>query len=115
MAMKAGTDTGSLMNHLYSRMNSAVPEVGMGCTMLSWTDRHAATVIRVLGPNAIEIQEDNAVRTDQNGMSDCQKYEYTPNPTGAVELVKFTVKGWLTTGKQHVMLGRRDSYYDFSF
>ena len=44
--MNLGTETGSVMNHLMSRMvrGEPAPRVGMGATLLSWTDRHAATV-----------------------------------------------------------------------
>ena len=41
--MNIGTQTSSLVNHLYSRMTIGEPEptVGMGVTMLSWSDRNA--------------------------------------------------------------------------
>jgi len=113
--MKAGTETGSLVNHLYSGMNSAAPEVGKGCTILSWTDRHPATIVRVISAKAFEIQEDDAKRIDKNGMSESQKYEYTPRPEAGVQLVKLTKKGWQLASKQHVVIGRREKYHDFSF
>ena len=30
----------------------------------------------------VVVQQDHAKRKDNNGMSDCQSYEYTPNPDG---------------------------------
>jgi hypothetical protein len=45
--MKLGTHTGSLTNHIYSRAVPITPEVGMGCTLLSWSDRHPATIIDI--------------------------------------------------------------------
>lgn len=114
--LKAGTETGSLINHIYSGMNSAAPEVGMGCTILSWTDRNAATIVRVIDTKTIEIQEDSAKRVDRNGMSDCQTYEFTPNPDASIQTVKLSKAGaWKTQGGQTVMIGRREKHYDFSF
>ena len=45
--LRLGTETGSLVNHVWSRTRPVGPEdvcEGMGATFLSWTDRHAATV-----------------------------------------------------------------------
>mgnify|MGYP001576962564 CR=1 FL=1 len=42
-ALRAGTQTGSLINHLMSGSKGAEPEVGMGATILGWSDRHPAT------------------------------------------------------------------------
>lgn len=45
--MKLETETASVMNHLMSRATVGHPEsvVGMGATILMWTDRRAATII----------------------------------------------------------------------
>ena len=40
-------ETGSLINEIYSGMQSADVEIGMGATVLSFTDRHAATVVSI--------------------------------------------------------------------
>lgn len=47
--MRPRTETASLVNHLDSRavIGQPVPVVGMGATLLSWTDRHAATITKV--------------------------------------------------------------------
>ncbi len=44
--MKLGTQTGSVINHLHSRAVIGQPEpvVGMGATMLLWSDRRACTI-----------------------------------------------------------------------
>ena len=78
--MNAGTQTGSLVNHLYSRMTIGEPEptVGMGVTMLSWTDRDAGTIVEVnMKKRYIAVTEDNKKRIDNNGISESQEYEYT--------------------------------------
>lgn len=59
--------------------------VGDGATMCYWSDRRAATVVAV-SPSGrqVTVQADRAVRTDKNGQSECQTYEYHRNPEGAV-------------------------------
>ena len=64
----------------------------------------------------IHIQEDNAVRTDNLGMTDSgQTYTFTPNPDAPKKVVRLTPKGWKIVGGNRVLLGRRDKYHDFSF
>ncbi|UTS52150.1 hypothetical protein [Synechococcus phage BUCT-ZZ01] len=131
--MKLGTQTGSLVNHIYSRGVIGQPDaaVGMGATMLGWTDRYPGTVIEVfkIGKSiALAVQEDDAKRIDKNGMSESQDYEFTPNPKGRVSHFKQKDDGtwvnvykdadtnrWKQTGSRGLRLGERDKYYDFSF
>jgi len=133
MTMKLGSGTGSVINHLYSRMTKGQPEpkVGDGATILGWTDRHPATVIEVTATKqgwVVAVQEDHAKRTDSNGMSEMQEYEYTPNPNGYVSHFRLEEgKGWcqVRPGKRPgswkriavggVLIGQRRKYYDFSF
>jgi hypothetical protein len=113
---------GSLNNFLMGHSKQTEPEVGMGCTILRYTDRDAATIIEVNSKKTvIVIQEDNATRIDKNGMSECQDYAYTPN-TDATKLT-FTKRkngAWVRMkeplqGGQRVAIGYRDSYHDYSF
>jgi len=46
--MKLGTETGSLVNHIYGNCPNK-PVVGKGATKLSWTDREAYEVLYVNG------------------------------------------------------------------
>jgi len=117
--LKLGTQTGSLINHVISCAKSITPEVGMACTILMWSDRHAATIIEV-SPKKIVVQDDIATRTDSYGMSDCQSYDYTPNPEGAKSTYTLRKNGkWVREGDsikgQQVAIGERDHYYDYSF
>lgn len=108
------------------------PEIGMGATLCWWTDREAATVTAIKeigGKLYIDVQEDFAVRTDENGMSDSQSYDYRPNPEGRKwtyrwnekkllwEGVSFSqeTKRWKKNGNPALSLGRRSKYYDYSF
>lgn len=92
--------------------------VGMGATIQYHSDRDPATIIEV-SPSGkrIVIQEDSVVRTDNNGMSECQTYEYHCNPEGTVHIATLRKDGSfrLTGGKTLVSVGERRKYYDFSF
>lgn len=91
------------------------PEVGMGATYLGWTDREPYTVIAISkSGKTITVQEDIAIRVDNNGMSESQKYEFKPNPLGRTYNLRLTKKGWSCRGMQFA-LGYRSKYYDFSF
>lgn len=95
---------GSLTNVIYSQMTKGQPkpEVGMGATILMYSDRKACTIIKVWETrgsgnrgqhtiiNYVEVQEDTATRTDDGGpYSEMQKYDYTPNPHGAKSVFRF--------------------------
>ena len=136
--MKLGTETGSLVNHLYSQAprNEPAPFVGQGATILSWSDRQAATVVAVrelAGARwAFEIEvTDDTTRVVSGSMHDGSAvFETTPNPDGPRTLYRKArstgewVKGYRnpstdrfnTTGTRGgLVLGRRDHYYDPSF
>jgi len=56
-------------------LNEPEPTVGMGVTMLSWSDRHAGTIVEVnMKKRYIAITEDDATRIDNNGISEGQQY-----------------------------------------
>lgn len=131
--MKAGTQTNSLVNHLYSRavIGQPDPQVGMGATLLGWTDRYPATVIEVFKIGkavAIKVQDDDYKRIDKNGMSESQQYEYMPNPNACTSVFKqnadgswskvfrdFETNRWRKSGNGGLLLGKREKYHDFSF
>jgi hypothetical protein len=132
--LKAGTQTGSLVNHLYSRGTRGQPEpvVGMGATILLWTDRHAATIVEVSkdkqGRTIIGVQEDDAKRTDSNGFSESQTYDYTRNTRSPVRYWRLNDKGfweairkneetgrWNKFDGNGIKIGVREQYWDPSF
>lgn len=129
--MKAGTETGSLINHLYSRISSD-PVIGLGATILGWTDRHPGTVSEVFKKGAYEyvgIRSDKYKRIDDKGMSDAQDYEYSEDPDGTVTYFRRKIGGkWAATyfdketnrwknrqSGSGLVIGVRERYYDFSF
>jgi hypothetical protein len=95
----------------------AAPAVGMGCTLILYTDRHPYTVVEVPSPTRIIIQRDTAIRTDKNGQSDSQTYRYERNPDGEKLIVTLRKDGrWkVLKAGQVVALGHREQHYDFSF
>jgi len=133
MGMKLGTETGSLINHLYSRMTKGapVPEVGMGVTILHWSDRSAGTIVEVfkIGDDlAIAVTGDDYKIVSGSVMDGSADYEYTPRPDGNRSYYRFTAKGWrsvwknpdtgrwkLSDGGNGLIVGTRDRYYDPSF
>ena len=131
--MSFAQQTGSLVNHLYARgvKGQPTPEVGMGATLLSHTDRHAATITSVetiRGKTYITVQEDKSYRTDKNGMSECQDYEYSRDPNGCKQTFRTDKNGmwervyfnevtkrWKKTDCGGLRIGSRNTYHDFSF
>lgn len=108
---------GSLVNSL-SEASDKEWAVGDGATILMFSDRHAATVVEA-GPKRIVIQRDIAKRTDDNGMSESQTYEFTPDPTAPKIAYTLRKNGrWVREGdplRGGETLGRgRSSYYDFT-
>ena len=96
------------------------PTVGMGATHLMWSDRQAYTIVEILSPKKIVVQRDTVKRADQNGMSDAQSYEYTPNPEGYTRTITLRKNGkWIGEGETlkgtPFALGYRREYHDFSF
>jgi|SRR5262252_5331264 len=115
--MKIGRDTNSLTNYLMSgTKGQPTPTVGMGVTILHWTDRSAGTITRV-SPSGKTFwwKPDTAIRTDSNGMSDMQEYRYEPNPDATESRATLTKSGaWKSDGYQ-LRLGDRRAYHDYTF
>jgi hypothetical protein len=113
--------THSLVNNIYAHSRQPKPEVGMGATELLYTDRHACTIVEVVNDKTIVVQADNSRRTDSNGMSECQSYEYSPNPNAPKVTVTLRKNGrWVRKGEgmkngTTFAVGGRDEYHDYSF
>lgn len=131
--MKLGTETGSLINHVQSHVvkNQPIPFVGMGVTILHWTDRSAGTIVKIetiKNQLYVHVQEDHAKRMDNRGMSESQEYEYTPNPNAGIFTWRLKPNGmwegawfnnktkrWNKSVGDGLSIGRRESYHDYSF
>lgn len=126
------TTTGSLINALQGQGGATVPEVGMGATLLMYSDRSPWTVIEVRKNKAGKVveavmQADRAIRTDDRGMSDCQDYRFERDLEGTTRTIRQTRDGkWreaytdydgkvrCTKNSSIVRLGSRDRHYDFT-
>ena len=114
--------TGSLFNHIMTTSVQPAIVLYQGATVLHWTDRSAGTIIQI-SENAKELiwQKDIAKRSDNNGMSESQTYEYTRNENG--EIIVFTLRKngrWIRKGQTMrngtvLSIGHRSEYYDYSF
>jgi hypothetical protein len=117
---------GSVINRMVeSSKGQPVPVVGMGVTECCYTDRHAYTVITLLGPKSIMVQRDKAVRLNPGVMGDCQEYRYEPDPDGISFEVTFRVTKNYPNGKwvrkgfsiqdNGFIVGYRNEHFDYSF
>ncbi len=129
---------GSLVNRSMERQRGNRPEVGMGATACHHSDRTAGTIEAVDWKHnkvIVTVRADNARRTDNNGQSESQEYEYERNPNGAVyrfqaklsndgtaigkwremEINPKTGRLNIKSGGAGLSIGVRDQYYDFSF
>lgn len=105
-----------------SNAKAKAPEVGMGATIILWSDRQAATIVGVPTEKTIQIQRDRATRTDSNGMSEDQSYTFEPNTEAMVQTFTFRKTGrWVAKGQPDkfgsvvVYVGHRDEYKDPTF
>jgi hypothetical protein len=113
---------GNLINRFMEGPSASSPVVGMGATILMYSDRHAATVIAVeKNGREVVVQRDKATRTDSHGMSDSQSYTYERDPAGETARYSLRRNGrWVRVGDpakngQGLALGTRDEHYDYSF
>jgi hypothetical protein len=74
-------------------------KIGMGATLLSWSDRLPATVIEFFKKGKtfyVVVQCDDYKRTDDNGMSENQEYEYSRNTDGGKATFRIEKDGSFT-------------------
>lgn len=130
--MKLGTETGSVINNIMSRqvIGQPEPEVGMGATILMWTDRRAATITKVYPGKLtlIEVTHDYATVTSGSSFDGSAVYDYKPNPSGQKDHFRREANGqwnpvryneatgrWNKTSGHGLKIGVREEYRDPSF
>lgn len=102
-------------------MNETIPEVGMGATHRVGSDSYPYTIVEVVSDKKIIVQQDAARRTDSNGLSESQEYEYTRNPDSPKIVVtkrkdgRWRRQGESITSTMTFSLGVRRMYQDPSF
>lgn len=102
------------LNRMIIREERLNVKVGDGVTLCYYTDRCAYTVIKRTA-KSITIQRDNAIRVDDNGMSDCQEYRYERDYNGGIKVARWSEKkGCFMANGLRVVNGRGE-YYDYSF
>jgi len=126
------TLTGNVMHDIMAR-DATKPALGMGATILLYSDRIAGTITDIFNVGQktfIEVTRDISKRTDSNGMSDTQEYEYFPvlngekfyfctdkNLTKVWTYMVFNkeTNRWNQSNGYRVRVGTRDAYYDYGF
>lgn len=108
---------GNVLHIIADSRSKVAPKVGMGVTVLMWTDRHAGTITEVSkSGKSFTFQQDDATRTDSLGRTDSgQKYAYTPNPVATPQKALLSKNGWKVVGAGKILLDVRDEYYDHGF
>lgn len=124
--MKLGTETNSVINSLQARgtIGQPKPVVGMGATLLLWTDRHAATIVSVeeIGGGkryrwVIGVQRDRDTLTgfERNPEASIALYASAPGD-GPWKRVERNAKGRLVLAPGiGLRIGEREEYRDPSF
>lgn len=125
--MNLTSPTNSLQSNIMANGNgNTIPAVGMGATKLMYTDRHAGTIVAVRTNKkgkvvAFTWREDNATRTDSNGMSDSQSYAYSEDVSASPYEVTLRANGrWVKVGESAKNgtafgIGYREKFHDYSF
>lgn len=135
--LNIGTQTTSLVNHLHSRavIGEPAPKVGMGCTILGWSDRNPGTIQSVTELTSkvylyeIEVTSDDSQVVSGSEHDGSATYKFTPCPAGYRSLYRKNKKTgfWEATHRneagrlvktksgQGIRIGERDKYRDPSF
>lgn len=128
--MKLGKDTKSVNSWIMGNAKQIEPTVGMGATLLAWSDRYAGTIIKIekdkQGRQIITVQEDNHNLLSEY-YSDNQEWEHTPNPNGSISYFRFNkekwekvtynevTRRWKKDGTQGILIGQRNHFDDPGF
>lgn len=128
--MKLGTETASVNNWIYSRATIGEPEpvVGMGATILGWTDRNPATIVetfKVGKTQYIGITADEYKVISGSMHDGSAKYEFATRPDGYRTYYRKRNGRWEETRKNDagrwikagggIRIGERAKWYDPSF
>jgi hypothetical protein len=104
------------MNEIIKDIAPMFPQVGMGCTILHWTDRSPCTIVAVSKTGkSFDFTYDDYRRTDSNGMSQDQTYEYAPRPDAARYKARLSKDGRYRAQGQVIVVGKREAYFDPHF
>lgn len=105
------------IERLINRIKRFNVKVGDGVTIHLYSDSHAGTVIRRTA-KSITIQQDKAIRIDNNGVSESQEYRFERDENGWISTYRWSdVYGaFRSSGDQSIgITNSRYEYYDYSF
>lgn len=88
--------------------------LGSPCTIMMYSDRYAATVIKVTKTTVV-VQRDKATRTDTNGWSEQQSYTYTRDENGPKFRFRLRKDGQYHGKGCWLSIGERSEYWDPGF
>jgi hypothetical protein len=119
---------GSFVNMIQDGVAPFEPEVGMGATILMWSDRRPVTIVEVLryktGDKRGQVRgvittADVAKRVDTRGQSECQDYVFETSENGSRSYWTLRKDGRFREsgewGGTTLRIGSRDCYRDPSF
>lgn len=91
------------------------PEVGGPATIIHWSDRDAATIVKITRTQ-IHVREDRATLVSGSTGSESQTYTYEPNPDAPVDVFRRTKGGrYRNSAGNYLRIGYRNTYRDPSF
>lgn len=104
------------------------PQVGMGATLLLWSDTHAYSISRVSQSGKVFWMKRDNAELDKSFKPDTveggfvghtrnnsdQKYTYTPDSNAEEVRVTMTKRGWHCRNGT-VIVGKRSEFYDYNF
>jgi hypothetical protein len=94
------------------------PEIGMGATIVMWSDRLACTIVQIThGGKRIVIQRDTISWIPNPSAPSSPIFQYSPNPQGGIYHATKRKDGSyrLTRKTTMVWIGTRQEYYDRDF
>lgn len=89
-------------------------EVGDGVSVHLWSDSHAYTII-ARTPKTLTLRRCKSIRTDSNGMSDCQDYRFEENENGYVVKAYWSNKNNRFYQNGCSVTPGHYEYFDYSF
>ncbi len=92
--------------------------IGLGVTLGVGSDCYPYTLVDFNAKGTvISVSADKYKRTDSNGLSESQEYEYTTDPNAPVEKLRWSnkFKCYRTAGGSRYHVGHRRAYQNPSF
>lgn len=113
--------SGSLVSSIYRQSTQPEPVEGVGCTILLWNDRHAATIVRVSADKGkVWVTRDKAIPVGNVAYTESQRYSYERDAEAGEECFSLRKNGrWVRKGEgllsgTSLLIGARKEYYDWT-